>query len=89
MFGPDAEKDSDDVHAGPLKNDYSWQPRGEIKNVAGQDHFTEESADLLTWNRGAWIGLGKRAVFAANIGTICKKTNAVDLSSQVITNRDE
>ena len=46
-------------------------------------------ADLFPWNRGAWIGMGKRAVFAANIGAICKKTNAVDLSSQVIMNRAE
>ena len=44
---------------------------------------------LFTWNRGAWHGMGKRAVFAANIGNICKKTNAVDRLSQVITNRAE
>ena len=41
------------------------------------------------WNRGAWVGMGYKAVFAANIGNICKKTNAVDRPSQVITNRAE
>jgi hypothetical protein len=47
------------------------------------------SADLFTWNGGAWVGMGYKAVFAANIGNICKKTNAVDRPSQVITNRAE
>jgi hypothetical protein len=33
--------------------------------------------------------MGYQAVFAANIGNICKKTNAVDRPSQVITHRAE
>jgi hypothetical protein len=33
--------------------------------------------------------MGYKAVFAANIGNIRKKTNAVDRPSQVITNRAE
>jgi hypothetical protein len=33
--------------------------------------------------------MGCKAVFAANIGHICKKTNAVDRPSQVITGREE
>jgi len=33
--------------------------------------------------------MGYKAVFAANIGNICKKINAVDRPSQVITNRAE
>ena len=42
-----------------------------------------------SWIRGAWVGMGCKAVFAANIGNICKKTNAADRPSQVITGRDE
>jgi hypothetical protein len=41
------------------------------------------------WIRGAWIGMGCKAVFAANIGNICKKTNALDRPSPVITGREE
>jgi hypothetical protein len=33
--------------------------------------------------------MGYKAVFAANIGNTCKKTNAVERPSQVITNRAE
>ena len=47
------------------------------------------SANLFTWNRGAWIGMGYKAVFAANIGNICKNTNAADRPSQGIRNRAE
>jgi hypothetical protein len=33
--------------------------------------------------------MGYQAIVAANIGNICKKTNAADRPSQVITNRAE
>jgi hypothetical protein len=35
------------------------------------------------------VGWATRRFFAADIGDICKKTNAVDRPSQVITNRAE
>ena len=53
--------------------------------VSGQLRFL----GLYMWNRGAWVGMGYKAVFAANIGNICKKINTVDRPSQVITNRAE
>jgi hypothetical protein len=33
--------------------------------------------------------MGYQAAFAANIGDICKKTNAVDRPNKAITNRAE
>jgi hypothetical protein len=39
--------------------------------------------------RCAWIGIGRKAVFAANIGNICKKINAADRPGQVIARHDK
>ena len=43
----------------------------------------------LRWLLQAIARLGMGAVFAANIGNICKKTKAADRPSQVITGREE
>jgi hypothetical protein len=54
-----------------------------------EGRFSGEARINSSWIRGAWLGMGCKAVFAANIENICKKTNAADRPSQVITGCEE
>ena len=48
-----------------------------------------EARNYLLWIRGAWVGLGCKPVFGANIGNFCKKIKAADRPSQVITGMNQ